>query len=92
MLVVPDCKKFADAMLKYINDQWINGSIDPKLWNMFMHKDARTNNRCEGYNFKLGSKKMLSKHPNVYILACTIRDELIVAQDNAMGNLICKSL
>ena len=55
---------------------------------MFLHKEARTNNRCEGYNFKLGSKKMLSKHTNVYLLACTIRDELIVAQDNAMGNLI----
>ena len=37
---------------------------------MFLHKEARTNNRFEGYNFKLGSKKMLNKHPNGYVLAC----------------------
>ena len=88
MLIVPKCKSFAKVMIKYLHDQWINGPFSPKLWNMFLHKEARTNNRCEGYNFQLESKKMLSKHPNVYVLACTIRDKLIVAQDNAMGNLI----
>ena len=74
-------------MLTYLNSQCINGHIEPELWNMFMHKGARTNNQCEGYNYKLGAKKILCKHPNVYILASTIRDELIVSQDNAMGNL-----
>ena len=87
LLITPKCKNFAKEMLTYLNSQWINGHIEPELWNMFMHKGARTNNQCEGYNYKLGAKKILCKHPNVYILASTIRDELIVSQDNAMVNL-----
>ena len=53
-----------------------------------MHNGARTNNYCEGYNYKLGAKKMLHKHPNVYILVSSIRDELIVSQDNALVQIM----
>ena len=40
----------------YMSDQWIISLFSSKLLNMILHKEARTNNFCEGYNFKLGSK------------------------------------
>ena len=80
------CKDFAKDMIRYIKSFWLYGSLDPKLWNMFMYTGSRTNNQCEGYNFKLNSKKHLSKHPNVYLLVVTLKDELVAAHDNAMGN------
>ena len=88
MLNEEKCKNFATDVILYVKAQWINGSVKPELWNMFMHNGARTNNYCEGYNYKLGAKKMLHKHPNVYILASSIRDELIVSQDNALVQIM----
>ena len=87
MICDVNCKKFAKDMIGYLNSQWIHGAIDPKIWNMFLHKGARTNNNCEGYNYKLNSKTKLKKHPNPYLLAAVIRDELIISQDNAMGKI-----
>ena len=58
------CKKFADDLILYLKSYWIQGSFSPELWNMFLHKGARTNNICEGYNNKLGNKRLSNKHPN----------------------------
>ena len=85
------CKKFAKEIIKYIKSVWINGEFPPELWNMFLHEGHRTNNICEGFNYKLGAKKSLSKHPNVYVLISALKDELIVAADNAICELFGKS-
>ena len=36
LLIIYKCKSFAKVMIKCLNDQWINGSYCPKLWNMFL--------------------------------------------------------
>ena len=41
-----------------------------------------TNNYAEGYNSKLRHKKALGLHPNVYLLASVIKDELSEAHDD----------
>ena len=77
------CKKFAKEIIKYIKSVWINGEFPPELWNMFLHEGHRTNNICEGFNYKLGQY-----HPNVYVLISALKDELIVAADNAICNYL----
>ena len=77
-------------MINYLNNQWINGHTDLNVWNMFNQKGHRTNNLCEGYNYKLGSKKSISKHPNPYLLCSIIQDELHVTRDNAYVHVMGK--
>lgn len=50
-------------MIAYIESYWMQ--MDLTVWNMFKVKD-RTNNKAEGYNYALGSKKVISRHPNPY--------------------------
>ena len=83
-LKIDRCVKFSKSLLDYINDYWINGSIDVKIWNMYEFRGQRTNNLAEGYNFKLGAKSSISKHPNPYLLTAIIKDELNIAKDNAL--------
>ncbi len=52
---------------------------------------TRTNNLAEGYNYALGSKKIISKHPNPYTLISVIKDELNIAEDQALVEVMCKT-
>ena len=46
---------------------------------------------AEGYNYALGSKKIISKHPNPYTLISVIKDELNIAEDQALVEVMCKT-
>ena len=81
------CREFATSMLSYLEKFWM--SLPLELWNVFNVKD-RTNNLAEGYNFALGSKKIISKHPNPYTLVSVIKDELNIASDNALTIVMSK--
>ena len=35
---------------------------------MFQHKGVTANNNAEAFNFKMSSKKKISRHPNPHIL------------------------
>ena len=72
-------KKFAAGFIKYIKKTWINGNYGLATWNLFLHQGVTTNNYAEGYNSKLRHKKVLGLHPNVYLLASVIKDELYEA-------------
>ena len=87
LLKVKKCSDFAQAMLKYMNDFWMQLPLE--LWNVYNVKN-RTNNLAEGYNFALGSKKVISKHPNPYTLVAVIKEELSIASDNALTIVMSK--
>ena len=55
-----------------------------ELWNVFNVED-RTNNLAEGYNYALGAKKVISKHPNPYTLVSVIKYELNIASNDALS-------
>ena len=38
-------EEFKSALLKYTNDQWVNGDFPPRVWNFFGHARNNTNNR-----------------------------------------------
>ena len=67
---------FALAFLKYFENTWINGSFHPSTWNMFKHDGVTTNNSSDGYNFRLGNKKKICRHPNFFQFTETIIAEL----------------
>ena len=67
---------FALAFLKYLEKTWINGSFHPSTWNMFKHDGVTTNNSSEGYNFRLGNKKKICRHPNFFQFVETVIVEL----------------
>ena len=67
---------FALAFLKYFENTWINGSFHPSTWNMFKHDRVTTNNSSEGYNFRLGNKKKICRHPNFFQFTETVIAEL----------------
>ena len=71
-------------MNKYIEKTWIRGAYPPATWNMFQHEGVKTNNHAEGYNFKLGNKKRISKHPNPYVLVDVIKQEFSESFDDAI--------
>ena len=75
--------KFALVMIEYVQKTWINGSFPPETWNMFFHDGQTTNNHSEGYNFRLGNKKTISKHPNFFQFVQTIKMELGISHDDA---------
>ena len=75
-----DC--FTIIFIIYIEKTWIKGSYPLESWNLYLHEGVTTNNYAEGYNSKLRHKKVLGLHPNVYLLASVIKDELAEAQDD----------
>ena len=90
-------KKFAKDFLKYIQTTWINSdTFPPKTWNFFK-PDVKisTNNYAEGYNSRLSHKRKLGDHPNVYLFASVIKDELEEGADDALysesGNTVKRS-
>ena len=52
---------------------------------MFQHQGETTNNHSEGYNFRLGNKKNIGKHPNFYQWAEKIKLELEISHDEALA-------
>ena len=77
--------KFALVMIHYVQKTWINGSFPPETWNMYQHEGQTTNNHSEGYNARLGNKKILSQHPNFYQWLETIKQELEISHDEAIA-------
>ena len=70
--------KFAQQFIDYIKKHWINSEkYPPKTWNFFKADiKVSTNNYAEGYNSRLSRKKKLGKHPNVYLFASVVKEEL----------------
>jgi len=83
-----DEPKFGSFVRLMIGLLWLK--LDLNIWNMFKVK-TRTNNLAEGYNYALGSKKIISKHPNPYTLISVIKDELNIAEDQALVEVMCKT-
>ena len=77
--------KFAVVLIHYVERTWINGSFPPKTWNMFQHQGETMNNHSEGYNFRLGNKKNIGKHPNFYQWVETIKLKLEISHDEALA-------
>ena len=55
---------------------------------MFKHKGQTTNNHSEGYNFRLGNKKTIGKHPNFFQFVQTIILELGISHDDATASVV----
>ena len=53
---------------------------------MFQHKGVTTNNNAEAFNFKMSSKKKISRYPNPHILVDVTPDSFIESCDDAVGN------
>ena len=87
-------RSFAKRMIDYVSKYWVNGSYHPETWVMFQHDGETTNNHSEGYNSRLASKKVISKHPNVYKFVEAIIKELENSLNDAMmakaGNVNAK--
>ena len=77
--------KFAVVLINYVERTWVNGSFPPETWNMFKHDGETTNNRSEGYNFRLGNKRTISKHPNFFQFCETVKLELGISHDEAIA-------
>jgi transposase-like protein len=73
--------RFAKKTLTYVDSNWIEGIYPPESWNMFDHDGITTNNFQESYNSKLGAA--IKAHPNPYLLASVIRDQLQNAVNDA---------
>ena len=59
------CRNFGNELIMYIKSFWM--TVDLSVWNMYAVQ-TRTNNPAEAYNNALGSKKLISRHPNPYPL------------------------
>ena len=79
-------QKFSKQFLKYIKKHWIESkTYPPETWNFFKPDiKVSTNNYAEGYNSRLNRKKKLGQHPNVYLFASVIKDELEEGADDAI--------
>ena len=47
------------------------------------HQGETTNNHSEGYNFRLGNKKKICRHPNLFLFVETVIQELKTSSDEA---------
>ena len=76
--------KFGKYLLNYLKKQWMkkDGNFPPPSWNYFNFRGVSTNNHHEGYNYKLNHRKELKAHPNPYLLAGSIIEELAYADDD----------
>ena len=55
---------------------------------MYQHPGVTTNNNAEAFNFKMGAKKKISKHPNPYVLAEEILTQLKEASDTMVAETV----
>ena len=81
-------KSFCHQMLKYLRNVWLDGSIPRSVWNMYEHIGVTTNNNAEAFNFKMGNKKKISKHPNPYVLADVMKAEFKDGCDTAVAETV----
>ena len=81
-------RKFCHQMLQYLWKTWLDGNIPRRVWNMYQHQGVKTNNHAEAFNFKMGSKKRISKHPNPYVLAEEMKAHLKEGCDTAIAETI----
>ena len=77
-------RKFSRRMIEYVEKVWVNGNFPPETWVMFQHDGVTTNNHSEGYNYRLGSKKRISKHPNAYLFVSVVIEELKTSMRDAV--------
>ncbi len=85
-------KTFGRELIEYIQNVWINGHYEPSTWNQFERNAIATNNFNEAYNYRLGSKKEISRHPNPYLLVQVIKSELKRASDVALSAQLGKGV
>ena len=66
------------------------GLMDPSLLKPGICSNTRvtTNNHSEGYNFRLGNKKTIGKHPNFFQFVQTIILELGISHDDATASVV----
>ena len=79
--------KAVRLIIKYIEKTWINSdTFPPQTWNFLnqMSKFQPINNYAEGYNSRLAHKKKLGDHPNVYLFASVVKEELEEGEDDAL--------
>ncbi|CAF2843674.1 unnamed protein product [Rotaria sp. Silwood2] len=62
-----------DDLFTYFYRQWIDGNVPLSMWN-FYDLDHRTNNICEAYNRRFGTRVM-KKHPNLWTFIQLIQSE-----------------
>ena len=74
-----DKAKFKRKFLNYIQDNWIDGSIPPQVWNCHSRKVDLTNNNNEGHNSYLNNV-LKELHPSPTTLAVAIVKELTMAE------------
>ena len=67
----------------YIEDVWLNGNYNPKIWNHWRKTKNLTNNNNEGYNSRI-NKLISCIHPNPWILLCTLSQELLKAEPDVL--------
>ena len=84
----PTLQNFCLNLIYYLETTWISGSIPVEVWNMYDHRGVTTNNHAEAFNFKMGSKKQISKHPNPYVLAEEMVAQLIEGSDTATADIL----
>ena len=77
-------RRFAVQMIDYVLRYWVNGSHPPSSWVMYKHGGAVTNNHSKGYNYRLGNKRSISRHPNVYKFSEVVIQELRVSIDGSI--------
>ena len=77
-------RRFAVQMIDYVLRYWVNGSHPPSSWVMYKHDGAVTNNHSEGYNYRLGNKRSISRHPNVCKFSEVVIQELRVSIDGSI--------
>ena len=74
-----DKAEFKRKFLNYIQDNWIDGSIPPQVWNCHNRKVDLTNNNNEGHNSYLNNV-LKELHPSPTTLAVAIVKELTMAE------------
>ena len=73
--------KFCAVLIRYVEKVWINGMFPPSSWNVYQHCGEATNNKSEGYNHRLNSRKSVSQHPNFFQFVKLLKTELKISSD-----------
>ena len=81
-------REFGSRLVKYIDSWWIKGPVKPQERCVYQHDSVATNNNAEGYNTKLGSNQKIKSHPNPYLLVDVLREEFVVASDDAIAEVV----
>ena len=77
-------KKSSEKFLQYMKKTW-RKTYPPKTWNYYMHSGANTNNHMEGYNSRLNNTRNLNVHPNPYLLARVLFNEIEISENKVIS-------